>query len=183
MKKLAFLFVAAAVLSFASCGEKTGKDTAEVKDTVSVTVADTTVYGICSDGTTMNCLELATADNDTLRYIIQGDSIFSPVKGGMMCGDRMAVIGHKSGDDLIADNIINLTTLLGRWSSIDKNFEIQEGGLVKSTVTETNKYISWEIFNGRLILAPDTFSVYELGPDSLMLENNEGIFAFTRLKN
>lgn len=180
MKHVFLIFIAAAALFVASCTEK--KNTPEITinaDTTAV-VSDTTVYGECGDGTTMNCLELKTADGETVRYIVEPDSLYSPVKGGMLAGDRMAVTGHKVGDEMIADKVINLTTLLGRWSSIDKNFEIQEGGLVKSSTAENN-YQKWEIFNGKLILVPDTFSVFALGPDSLMLENNNGIFVFARL--
>lgn len=182
MRKFALSLLALAALTFVSCGDnKTKKDEAPADSTV-VAIPDTTVYGTCSDGTTMNYLELTTNNNDTVRYRIDSDSLFSPVKGGMMTGDRMAVIAHNDGEEMVADNVINLTTLMGKWSSIDKNFELKEGGVVKSIVTETNKYVSWEICNGNLILSPDTFSVYELGADSLMLENANGIFVFARIK-
>lgn len=182
MRKLVVLFFALSALSFISCGDKTTKNDKAPADSVAVAPADTTVYGTCGDGTTMNYLELATSDNDTLRYRIDSDSLYSPVKGGMMSGDRIAVTGHQDGEEFVADKIINLTTLLGKWSSIDKNFEIQEGGIVKAVITENNKYVRWEINNGRLVLSPDTFDIYELGPDSLMLENAEGIFVYARIK-
>ena len=77
--------------------------------------------------------------------------------------------------------MVNLTTLLGRWTSIDKNFEIQEGGVVESSVkAETHPWTSWKIYNGNLLLNRDTFNVVQLGADSLYLENGEGIYAFKR---
>ena len=76
---------------------------------------------------------------------------------------------------------INITSLLGRWISLDKNFEIKDGGVVESSLTaESNPYTSWKIFNGKLVLSKDTFDVLNLGPDSLLLENNKGIFVFKR---
>lgn len=181
MKRIFLIFTALTALFVVSCTDKKTEPQITIEADSTAVVNDTTVYGVCSDGTTMNCLELSTTTGDTVRYIIEQDSLFSPVKGGMLAGDRMAVTGHKSGDEFVADKVINLTTLLGRWSSVDKNFEIQEGGIVKSSTAE-NSYMKWEIFNGKLILVPDTFSVFELGPDSLMLENNNGIFVFARLK-
>ena len=176
-----FIGFCAAVMMLAACNGNGSKGEQAPTDSVTVTIPDSTVYGLCTEGTSMNCVELTTNGNDTLRYIIYSDSIMSPVKGGMMTGDKLAVTAHMEGDDWVADRVINLTTLLGKWSSIDKNFEIQEGGSVKAVVTENNKYVSWEICNGRLVLAPDTFDIYELGADSLMLENNEGIFVYARI--
>ena len=182
MKKNFLIFIALAAMFIASCTDKKGAKDEVVTDKTETVVNDTTVYGVCGESTTMSYLELDTSDGDTIRYLIQSDSIYSPVKGGLLVGDRLAVTGHKDGDEFVADNVINLTTLLGKWSSIDKNFEIKEGGVVKSTLTEHNQYVSWEIINGNLVLAPDTFSVFVLGPDTLMLENKEGIFAFARVK-
>lgn len=81
----------------------------------------------------------------------------------------------------MAQHIINLTSLLGKWTSIDKNFEILEGGEVKNNVkVETNPWTSWKILNGKLLLNTDTFCIGKLGPDSLLLENKVGIFIFKR---
>ena len=42
--------------------------------------------------------------------------------------------------------------------------------------------VDWKICNGQLVLSSDTFSIYELGADSLFLENERGIYAYKRLK-
>ena len=103
------------------------------------------------------------------------------VQGGMFMGDKMAVIGYAGKEQNTAQKVINITSLLGRWISLDKNFEIKDGGVVESSVAaESNPYTSWKIFNGRLVLSKDTFDVLNLGPDSLLLENEKGIFAFKR---
>ena len=48
--------------------------------------------------------------------------------------------------------------------------------------TEPKPLVDWKICNGRLVLSSDTFSIYELGADSLFLENERGIYAYKRLK-
>ena len=80
-----------------------------------------------------------------------------------------------------ATKVINLTTLLGKWTNVARNFDIKDGGVVESHVSaESKPYTSWKIYNGKLILSTDTFEITNLGPDSLYLENDNGIFAFKR---
>ncbi|MGP1350294.1 MAG: lipocalin family protein [Hoylesella marshii] len=145
--------------------------------------ADTTVYGICGDGTSMHNLELLTDEGNTFTYLIDDEDATPVVKGGLLAGDRMAVVGNQIGDERMATTVINLTTLMGKWTSLDKNFELKEGGLVESHVqAESNPYTSWKIFNGQLLLNRDTFTINTLGADSLMLENRRGIFVYKRQK-
>ena len=142
----------------------------------------------------MHSLELITDTGDTLTYTIldaEADmdgmvtegGLVSHVEGGLMAGDKMAVTGHKTADELVADRVINVTSLLGHWTSIDKNFTIEEGGTVHSAVkAETNPWTSWKILNGSLLLNRDTFAIDGLSADSLYLENANGIFTFKRQK-
>ncbi len=79
--------------------------------------------------------------------------------------------------------VINLTSLMGKWTSIDKNFDIKDDGVVESHISaESKPYTSWKILNGKLLLSTDTFEILNLGPDSLSLENNKGIFVYKRQK-
>lgn len=182
------------LFSFAACNSKKG-DVHKVASDNTEEVADSTVYGVCGDGTSMHSLELITDAGDTLVYTILdseadfdgdvdlGESSTTDVAGGLMAGDKMAVVGHKADGELIADRVLNVTSLLGRWTSIDKNFEIEEGGTVKSSVkAETTPWTSWKILNGNLLLNRDTFNVTSLGADSLYIENSTGIFTFKRVK-
>ena len=59
---------------------------------------------------------------------------------------------------------------------------IAEGGNVISNTGEPKPYTEWKILNGKLILTPDTFDIYTLGPDSLYLENDKGIYGYKRLQ-
>ena len=82
---------------------------------------------------------------------------------------------------MFAQTVINITSLLGKWSSIDRSFTIEEGGVVEGDQQEQKTYVDWRILNGKLILTSDTFSIYSLGPDSLLLENANGIYAYKRV--
>ena len=175
------------VLMLAACDAKKKQhieDTDEVAE-----VNDTTVYGVCGEGTSMHSLEIITDAGDTLVYTLLSQDAEtevetpSDVQGGLMAGDKMAVTGHKTADELVADRVINVTSLLGHWTSIDKNFTIEEGGTVHSAVkAETNPWTSWKILNGSLLLNRDTFAIDGLSADSLYLENANGIFTFKRQK-
>lgn len=175
------------VLMLAACDAKK-KQQIEDPDEV-VEVNDTTVYGVCGEGTSMHSLEIITDAGDTLVYTLLSQDAEtevetpSDVQGGLMAGDKMAVTGHKTADELVADRVINVTSLLGHWTSIDKNFTIEEGGTVHSAVkAETNPWTSWKILNGSLLLNRDTFAIDGLSADSLYLENANGIFTFKRQK-
>lgn len=184
MRKSVVLAMSALVLVMAvGCHGNKADNNAQQADSIEAAAQpDTTVYGVCGTGTSMHTLELITDEGDTLTYLVDVDSEDEVVKGGMLAGDRMAVVGAKDGNgEQVATQVLNLTTLLGRWTSIDKNFEIQEGGVVESSVkAESHPWTSWKIYNGNLLLNRDTFNVVQLGADSLYLENREGIYAFKR---
>ena len=140
------------------------------------------IYGRCGENFGMSTLELVSDDGDTLQFVIEEDSI-QTIKGGKHIGDRMAIIAstNEVGERIVKSGV-NLTTLLGKWSALDRSFEIQEGGIVNSQFEEPKPYTEWKIYNGLLVLSTDTFSVYELGADSLLLENNKGIYSYKRQK-
>lgn len=175
------------VLMLAACDAKKKQQIEDTDEVVEVN--DTTVYGVCGEGTSMHSLEIITDAGDTLVYTLLSQDAEtevetpSDVQGGLMAGDKMAVTGHKTADELVADRVINVTSLLGHWTSIDKNFTIEEGGTVHSAVkAETNPWTSWKILNGGLLLNRDTFTIDGLSADSLYLENANGIFTFKRQK-
>ena len=175
MKRIVyFIAFMAVVFIAASCGDK--KNNAEsgiaevAKDSAAV---DTTLYGTCGDG---------TDNGKTLEFTMQGEDTSSNVLGGLLSGDRLAVIACKTADgEMFAQTVINITSLLGKWSSIDRSFTIEEGGVVEGDQQEQKTYVDWRILNGKLILTSDTFSIYSLGPDSLLLENANGIYAYKRV--
>ena len=166
----------------ASCnGGKTDNADAQ-RDTLNPGVADSTIYGKCGEGSMMHTLELVTDEGKTLTFTIDEEN-GSDVQGGMMSGDRMAVTYYKTADENIAHKVINLTTLLGRWTSLDKNFTINEDGSIDSNVpAESKPFTAWTICNAKLILNTATFEILTLGADSLELESVKGIFVYKRSK-
>lgn len=182
---LALMVVMACAMLYVGCDNK-AKTTVQENDSDTValveTVPDSTVYGTCGEATAMHSLQLVTDVGDTLFYTMMVEED-ADVQGGLLVGDRMAVIGKDTEEGLVATRVINLTTLMGKWTSLDKNFEILEGGVVESNVqVETNPWTSWKILNGQLLLNADTFTINMLGADSLYLENDKGIFAYKRQK-
>ncbi len=148
---------------------------------------DSTLYGICGEGTAMHTLQLITLTGDTLNLSLLPDDADDPdadaatVNGGLMCGDHLAVLATTTADGPVATKVINLTSLMGRWTSISRNFVIEEGGVVTSDVkAETHPYTNWKIYNGQLLLGRDTFNIVTLGPDSLAIENHNGIYLYKR---
>ena len=171
----------------ASCNgnKQKGSDTDVNATTAAAT--DSTLYGICGEGTAMHTLQLITLTGDTLNLSLLPDDADDPdadaatVNGGLMCGDHLAVLATTTADGPVATKVINLTSLMGRWTSISRNFVIEEGGVVTSDVkAETHPYTSWKIYNGQLLLGRDTFNIVTLGPDSLAIENHNGIYLYKR---
>lgn len=177
------LIGALVLLALVACRDrqKSGSPSATVQNTEK-SEADSTMYGRCGEGTTMHTLELVTDEGDTLTYVVNEDANDKPtVVGGLMAGDKLAVTATTLNGELTATRVINLTTLMGKWTSIDKNFELEDGGEVISYVkAEQHPWTSWRIVNGRLALNRDTFDITTLGPDSLFLENQQGIFVYKR---
>ena len=185
MRKTFYFIMSLFILAVAiSCKDNKPKSvmsqSGEVEDSVSTN--DSTIYGTMVDGG-MNSIILLTDNGDTLEYLVNPDDTLEIVKGGKINGDRFAIIGYKEYGDNFMRSAINLTSLLGNWSSLDRNFEIKEGGTVTSSLqSEKNPWTAWKIWNGKLILSKDTFDVENLGADTLSLENKAGIFVFTRGK-
>ena len=185
MKRIFYFIMSLFILAVAiSCKDNKPKSvmsqSGEVEDSVSTN--DSTIYGTMVDGG-MNSIILLTDNGDTLEYLVNPDDTLEVVKGGKINGDRFAIIGYKEYGDNFMRSAINLTSLLGNWSSLDRNFEIKEGGTVTSSLqSEKNPWTAWKIWNGKLILSKDTFDIENLGADTLSLENKAGIFVFTRGK-
>ena len=172
-----------AILLVVACHDKKKSDNQQTLAGMEESKGDTTVYGVCGDNTAMHTLELITAQGDTLNYLFDMEDGVT-VKGGLLAGDKLAVVGYKNADgENEATQVLNLTTLMGKWRSIDKQFQLMEDGTVLSAVKEeTQPWTSWKVYNGQLLLNKDTFTVNSLGADSLYLENKHGIFPFTRPK-
>lgn len=164
-----------------SCNE--GKQQqAKAEDTLSVETVDSAVYGKIGEGSMMHTLEIVSDDGELLTLNID-EYNNSEMLGGMMAGDRVTATYTKGEDDNIMVKAVNLTTLLGRWTSLDRNFTINEDGTIESNVqAESRPYTHWTMANARLVLNADTFDILTLSADSLAIENTNGIFVYKRQK-
>ena len=168
-----------------ACRDKPQRNNNKLESSEQTTTQDSTLYGVCGEGTMMHSLQLITDGGDTIVFALpDSDDGAQTVVGGLLAGDRLAVVeGQPVDGEKCARKVINLTTLQGKWTSIDKNFEILEGGEVSSDVeAEKNSWTTWKILNGKLLLNRDTFDIDEIGSDSLYLENKVGIFVYKRVK-
>ncbi len=182
MKKLSIAAVVLASLVIAGCGGKKNKANVEYVSTLNEEVNDSTVYGECGEGTMMNTLELVTDSGDTVTYSLEEAAARGDVKGGLSAGDRMAVVPALDADgNPAATSVVNITTLLGKWTCLDRSFELLADGSVRSNVKEPHPYTSWKLCNGKLLLSSDTFTISSLGPDSLLLSNSGGTVGYRRL--
>lgn len=171
-----------ALLLAIGCGRQKTVSQTVVEDSVPPSTPDSTRYGIIGDGTSMNSLQLVTDTGDTLVLsLMDASDNRTDVQGGLMAGDRVAVIAARCDGENVAEKVINLTSLLGKWTSIDKNFDILEGGTVQSHIkAETRPWTTWKIHNGNIVFNSDTFRINTLGADSLYLENADGIYLYRR---
>lgn len=183
MKKIANLLAICFLAGIiAACGGQKKTETGKTAEIANTEEVDTTIYGSCGEATMMNSLELITDKGDTLTILLNAPDSTTTVLGGLLVGDRMAVTAYRGADnEQYAQTVFNLTTLTGKWASIDRTFEILENGTVVCNQQEPKPYVDWRILNGKLILTADTFGIYSLGADSLLLENADGIFAYKRV--
>ena len=188
MKITKITFVAALALMAVGCTDKKEANIPVIKETKAVAQGDETKFGECVNATS-HSFQLVQIDGDTLDFIVE-EQYLSPedslvvgdvVCGGLYDGNKMAVMATPGEEGLVVRKAINVTSLMGRWTSLDKNFEIKDGGVVESHVqNESNPYTEWKILNGKLVLSKDTFIILSIGNDSLYLENEKGIYAYKR---
>jgi len=185
---LYFCVAAAGMTIMLSCGGKGGQQrvASDEQDTSAVNVipTDKTLYGICGEGTAMNTLQLLRDNGDTVMMSITNAIEAGQVFGGLMVGDRLAVMPNATGSEAVI--VINQNTLLGDWvmpnpidGSSEVGIRIKEGGVAESIDQSSIIYKTWKIFNGRLeILSQrdgggdeEELNLYELvklGADSLV---------------
>ena len=190
MNKYFTLSLLVSAIIFCGCDNKKTSAAADSDSTaVTSTIPDTAYYGTVGEGTTMHLLVLNTEDGKKLEFeynnLADNEESSSEVQGGIFEGDRITLTAHKSADSeaLVVTKAVNITTLLGKWTSLARNFTIKEEGVVESSgAVESNPYTQWTMTNAQLVLNTDTFDVLQLGADSISLENAKGIFVYKRGK-
>ncbi len=159
MKRLFFLSVASATMMLLSCGgnkqQAQGEESPETTEKENVILRDRTIYGICTDGTAMNTLEMTTDNGDTLTLSLTKAQEDGKVFGGLQVTDRVAVVADSARQNALL--VINLNTLMGDWvmpdpidGSAEIGIRIKEGGVAESIDQSVIVYRTWKIFNGEL---------------------------------
>ena len=188
MKKIVlFVMTAAVMLLSGSCGGGGNQPQAEAEPdstTSEFTIpTDQTIYGICTDGTAMNTLEIITDSGDTLSLSLTNAQESGKVFGGLQVADRVAVVANQAKTE--ANLVINLNTLMGDWvmpdpidGSAEIGIRIKEGGVAESIDQSVIVYRTWKIFNGDLEILlvregggdeeeENRYEILTLGPDTL----------------
>ena len=191
---------AALGMALCGCGNKTAQQQVVVESDTTVVVninRDSTVYGICGDGSAMNTLQLITDVGDTLNLSTAEANESGKCFGGYQGGDRMAVILR---DKSTAKLVINQSALLGDWvmpnpldGSSEMGVRIKEGGIAESIDQPTMIYRSWKLFNGKLemvairegggdVVETNLYDIVFIGPDSLVFKDSEDIYEYSRYR-
>jgi len=181
-----------------SCGKKSVQQEAEVEpDTAAVVYVnrDSTLYGLCGDGSAMNTLQLITDVGDTVTLSIAEANDMGRCYGGFQSGDRMAVILK---DESTALMVINQSAMLGDWvmpnpmdGSSEMGIRIMEGGIAESIDQPSVIFRSWKLFNGKLEIVSvreggaekvetNFYDIVSIGPDSLVFKDSEDTYEYSR---
>jgi len=194
-----FFLIAVAVLSLLNmiaCREKKSAVPFEELDSPENSLRDSTIYGICLDGSAMNTLQLITDNGDTLTLSTIPAKEAGHSFGGYSIGDHMAVLTDDSKTKAIV--IVNLTTLLGEWvmpNPMDGTSEmgicIRDGGIAESINQSAVIYETWRIVNGKLELMSvregggdfeevEHYQLLYLSSDSLAYCNEDDTYEYSR---
>ena len=186
MKKTLLVGMMAAAMVLGSCGGKQQAQVDESQDAPKTDMSvfrDQTIYGICTDGTAMNTLEMITDNGDTLMLSLAKAQEAGKVFGGLQVSDRLAVLADSLKQNALL--VINLNTLMGDWvmpdpidGSAEIGIRIKEGGVAESIDQSVIVYRTWKIFNGELEIElmregggddeeMNRYEILTLGPDSL----------------
>lgn len=182
MRKSA-LTAAIALLAIYGCNNKSKQQPTPVMEVKTVAAeTDSMVYGICGEGTAMNTVELTLTDGKSRSYTLTDGDNSDDVLGGLNVGDSLAVLSRRSVDGMpMADKVVNITSLMARWVSLDQTLALFEGGKATTKTTEAEPVTQWRLCNGKLVIGPDTFGIATLGPDSLYLTHKGKTTGYRRI--
>ncbi|MBQ9672568.1 MAG: hypothetical protein IJV34_06915 [Prevotella sp.] len=200
MKKTSFIFTAFMMaLLLGACG---GKKQAPAADSAYddweeqvIQNRDSTVYGLCMDGSAMHSLQLLSDTGDTLMLDVMQAQENGKVYGGYSVGDRMAVLLNSDRSQAIM--VLNLNALMGDWvmqnpfdGSSETGISIRDGGFAESINPNSLMYQTWRLVNGMLELSgvregsndfeeTELYQIQLLTSDSLVFSNAEEIFEYS----
>ncbi len=177
MKKLAI--AAIAFLSLSACKKNADSSSTEKMQIISAET-DSTRYGI-----------VIRMDGDSLKWLSEyGDTLWSNIHSaevlGSMGADHRLALLFQQGSNYLVKNAIDLSDLVGRWVEPDpvdegmvQGIELEEVGTANSINSRSNHYVSWRLYNGKLLLVDsyegiiddnlpeDTLRILRLTADSM----------------
>ena len=195
MKKLLFPIIALALLTACKGGNQ--QQTADNNDEQEIEYAyrDSTIYGFCGEGSSMNTLQLITDTGDTINVSVTRARDMDKVFGGYAVGDELAILVNK--DTTEATMVINKSMLHGEWimpnpidGSSETGIRILRGGLAESIEQSSIVYKSWRIINGQMQVQATRedgidmeeymlFNFVKLTPDSLVIRDEDDTYEYT----
>lgn len=195
MKKniIRLALLAITTIMITACGGKK-EQKAGWEEVVDYTKRDSTIYGLCTDGSSMNMLQILTDSGDTLTLNTLEANEAEKVFGGYAVGDRMAVLANLRERKAVF--IINVSALMGEWvmpnpmdGSSHMGIFIKDGGIAESINMGTLVYLSWRLENGRLKIKSmrddganfeeeNTYQLLYLSRDSLAIKDSESTFEY-----
>ena len=198
MRKTAMCALAAlAMTTLVNCGNKTEQGPAIDSDTVVVENNNpVTLFGVCAEGTAMNTLQMITDNNDTLSLGIDKAMEAGQVFGGLLAGDRMAVMVNSARTE--ASFVLNINTLLGQWfmpnpldGSSVVGIDLKDGGIAESIEQSNIIYKTWRIADGKLTISlvreggseeeeDEVYNLLMLNSDSLVYANPDDTLRYSR---
>ncbi|MCR4582717.1 MAG: lipocalin family protein [Prevotella sp.] len=209
MKKIAIYGMAAVcALAIVACGG--GNQQQQVVNDVpndsivNAILGDSTLYGICGEGSAMNTLQVLTDNGDTLNLDLTAARENNQILGGYAVGDRLALLSNNTRT--AATLVVNINTLLGNWvmpnpidGSSEVGIRIKEGGVAESIDQSSIIYKTWKFSNGLLAIVSVReggeqmeeevmYQILKLGADSLVYKTvgvprgEEETFEYSRWK-
>ena len=200
MKRIIFITgILMLMAGMMACGGKKQSEATEGNewlDTDAEQNRDSTIYGVCTDGSTMHTIQLQIDNGDTITLNALPAQENDRVFGGYTVGDRMAVVTNL--DQTQAMTIINVSVLLGDWvlpNPLDgtsvMGLSIRDGGIAESINQSSQIYKTWRLVNGTLELVSiregggdfeetEHYRFRLLSEDSLIIDSGEQVFEYSR---
>ena len=163
---------------------------------VTQVVPDSTIYGLCGQGTSATKLKFVSDNGKILNLDLTAAKAAGLVLGDINVGDRLALVPN--ADSTRVERCVNITMLMGDWvhiSAIDGSseigFRIKEGGIADGVEQTDIIYQTWRVFNNQLELhwqreggsqneEMGLYTMLYLSNDSLSFKDNEDVYEYTR---
>lgn len=183
--RLSGLIIAGIGAMLCACSGKSDKQKPQMElrqQTVEKT--DSMAYGTCGEGTAMHTVELIGADGNSRSYTIDGgeSGAAGTVLGGLNVGDSLAIMSRHDVDGMpMADIVVNITSLTGRWVSLGQTLTLYKEGKALTKAKEAKTVVNWRLCNGQLLIGKDTFDISTLGHDSLYLRQGATVTGYRKM--